>query len=86
LHRLDGSEGRKLLEHARGHEIAAVQDQLGPLELPQAGVGKPASPARQMRVRDDGDRGDGGVRLPMMEVYTYITTRRHDRAARRIGG
>jgi hypothetical protein len=66
VHALDRGERCQLLEHARGHEIAAVQNQLGPLELAQAFVGQPASPAREMSVRDDGDRGDGGVRLLAM--------------------
>jgi hypothetical protein len=55
VHRDDRSERAQVFEHALGHEIARVDDQVGRGELTYAIVGKPPRASGQMRVGEDGD-------------------------------
>ena len=52
---LDRRQRRQLFEHARGDDVARVQDQVGLAEVAQAFVGKPSSASREVGVRDDRD-------------------------------
>jgi hypothetical protein len=57
----DALDGRpdptKLLEELLRDEVAAVQHEVGAGDQAYTLVGKPPLPAREMRVRDDGDAG-----------------------------
>ena len=50
-------EGAQLVEDGSGDDVARVQDEVGALEPPQALVRYATRPARQVRIRDDGDGG-----------------------------
>ncbi len=45
----------QIVEEAGGREIAGVQDQIGPPQLPEERLGEPSGPPRKVRVRDDRD-------------------------------
>jgi hypothetical protein len=62
--RLDGRDRFELSKHRGADEVAAVHDQVGALQLTQAGLGKAARPARQVRVGDDGDAGQADRKRP----------------------
>lgn len=55
-HALDRRPDRaQLLEEPHGHEVAAVEHEVGASEQPHALVGKGTRTPREMGVRDDGD-------------------------------
>jgi hypothetical protein len=55
VHGRDRTEPPELLEHALGHEVACVNDQVGIRQLTPAGFREPPPAARQVRVGEDGD-------------------------------
>ena len=50
-----GPDVAQVVQHAPSDEVAAVEDQVGPLEPANALSGETPRAARQMRVRDYGD-------------------------------
>ena len=56
LHALErGTEPAQLFEERRGHEVPAVEDQVGALQQAQTLIRKRPRASREVRVRDDRD-------------------------------